>query len=222
MHKNKFIKITGYIKDLTNQTFGRLTVIGAAERDQRGRIRWLCICNCGTNTTVASSDLCSGNTQSCGCLSSELIINRNSTHGLGKPTGYSSWAGMKSRCDSPNNFKYSNYGGRGISYDQQWSEFENFYADMGDRPEGSSLDRINNDGNYCKDNCKWSTPEEQANNTRSNVILTLEGVSLNVAQWTSRMGFRKGLIHNRLRCGWSASEAILTPTGTPKNSNVTG
>jgi hypothetical protein len=154
-------------KDLTGKRFGRLVAIRPAARDINKRLRWLCECDCGNETICLSNALQTGDSTSCGCLREELRSIRNLTHGQGgKTPAYHSWCGMIQRCTNPNSKAFPNYGGRGITVCERWRKFENFYADMGAKPEGLSLDRINNDGNYEATNCRWATRSQQAQNRR--------------------------------------------------------
>lgn len=162
--------------DLMCQKFGRLRVVGDIEERDDGCLQWLCHCDCGNDLVARSRDLRSGNTKSCGCLKMDLTRVRFTTHGYckeGKPNQeYTTWKGMRQRCNDPNADNYPRYGGRGISVCARWSDFSLFLADMGPRPEGTSIDRINNDGNYEPGNCRWATAVEQQNNRRkTNVML---------------------------------------------------
>ena len=153
--------------DLTGITFGRLSVISYAGKIKGNKYHyWNCQCSCGKMTTAASAALKTGNVSSCGCLKAELIAKRCGTHGMTKTREWNSWRGMTERCYNPSHKNYGQYGGRGITVCESWHKFENFFRDMGYRPDKKSLDRINVNGNYCLENCKWSTQREQMLNTR--------------------------------------------------------
>lgn len=124
---------------------------------------------------------------------------------------YWTWLGMQQRCKSATHASFPNYGGRGITVDPRWDDILIFIADMGERPEGCTLDRIDNDANYGPDNCRWATAVEQQNNQRGNVLITHEGITRTAEQWNQALGFPSGIIHNRLRHGWSVEDALSRP-----------
>lgn len=157
-----------HLVDLTGQVFSRWTVIKRGEtRDED--TYWLCTCECGTISEVSAGSLRSERSKSCGCYYKEFQSELQTTHGMSKHPVYSVWTGMKQRCFNPNDTKYHLYGGRGITVYDRWKDsFESFYADMGPRPDGYSIERRDGNGNYEPGNCHWATIFEQNNNTSRN------------------------------------------------------
>ena len=191
---------------LTGLEFGRLMVVDRAENSRHGGARWRCKCSCGNFHTVSSAALTAGKSKSCGCLKKESPYK----HGMCGTRTYNSWNGMKRRCYEPGNNRYKHYGGRGISVCIRWVDsFDNFYLDMGERPEGKTLDRINSNKNYYKGNCRWATSVEQARNKRTNRRFAYKGKTLLWSEWSFLLGGNSTLVYNRvLTLGWNESDAV--------------
>lgn len=153
--------------DLTGQRFGRWLVVGrGTPTHKRYKPRpWACICECGRSAEVPGDNLKNGRSRSCGCLRREAIT----IHGGSGTPAYRSWSGMLHRCYKTTNIGWENYGGRGIKVDKRWHDFSNFLADMGERPPGKSLDRIDVNGNYGPGNCRWADASEQSSNQRKKI-----------------------------------------------------
>lgn len=156
-------------KDITGQKFGRLFAIKDTGKRNVRKVVWRCLCECGSFTEVTGRDLRSGHTRSCGCLRSEVVL-QPIKHGHCSRNGYTKiyrvWQNMLQRCNDSCHPGYLNYGGRGIKVCDQWKDFRVFLEDMGKRPEGLTIDRIDNDGNYEPGNCRWVTSQENCRNTR--------------------------------------------------------
>ena len=156
--------------DLTGKEFGAWTVLEYAHTNDRGAVSWLCRCQCGSVATVSGNNLRSGRTTNCGCLRSEKLSQKNTTHGMSSTRSYRIWSGMIQRCTNPKRAAFAYYGGRGITVCDRWMSFENFLSDMGEPPDGMSLDRIDNDGPYSSENCRWASKEVQSRNSRNTKI----------------------------------------------------
>lgn len=176
--------------NLHGQRFGSLTVIGT-ESGVKGRRRrfWLCKCDCGNVCNKLQDTLRKGNAKSCGCIKRKQTIERFTTHGLTDSRAYEIWCGMKKRCSNPKSRFWTHYGGRGIRVCDRWgSSFANFFADMGHPPDGMTIDRIDNDGDYEPRNCQWATRLVQSRNTRRNIHLTWRGKTQCVSGWAQELG----------------------------------
>jgi hypothetical protein len=193
-------------KNLTGQQFGRLT---AKYRIIGGKYSfWFCECSCGQSGEFRQAHLESGSTKSCGCLNREIVIARSRTHGMRKSSIYRLWSGMKTRCENPKEKRWKDYGGRGIKVCHRWQRFEHFLEDMGQPPLGSSIERRNNNGDYCPANCKWATRSEQGRNKRNNRILEINGERLCTQEWSERTGVKASVIRKRLDRGWDGRRAV--------------
>lgn len=200
--------------DLTGQKFGRLTVVKRAEK-KRKLVYWLCQCECGVLKEVLAFNVRSGHTQSCGCLHKESVTTHgNAPRGNHSPE-YGIWSGMLTRAaeGKPPSKDHDRYRGRGITVCDRWQDsFEAFLMDMGPRPSRNhSLDRIDNDGNYCPENCRWATRKEQSRNTRTNKMLVYRGETRCLAEWVEITGVPRVTIRTRLRLGWTVEQAFETP-----------
>lgn len=197
-----------YKSALPGERFGRLVVTAVIDGQTRK-----CLCDCGTETVVLRCNLKTGNTQSCGCFRKEIEPVASITHGqtCGKkwsPT-YRVWHGILQRCLNPKNPGWGDYGGRGITVCAEWKEsFEAFLSDMGERPDGCSIDRIDNDGPYQKDNCVWANDTQQARNKRNNRLLTHNGKTQTLAEWAEETAIPYYTLHSRLRRGWTVEKTL--------------
>ena len=200
---------------LENQKFGRLTVLRRSTKaDRSGSVFWICKCDCGNEVAVRSDLLKRLHTQSCGCLKKEAVSAAlklaKTTHGFTNTVEYRIWKGIKSRCSDPNNQAYHLYGGNGITICDEWKDdFMAFYNDMGPRPSlYHSIDRKENDKGYSKDNCRWATHIEQANNRTNNRRFKYGGEERTLADWCRHLKLNRRLIYSRISRGWTFEEAI--------------
>lgn len=191
---------------------GRLTQVGAPFRVTQKRVyQAVFLCSCGTRKVIRVNRVKNGVSKSCGCLHREVITKHK--HTKENRLAYSAWRGMKARC--LNYDPDPNYGGRGITVCDRWRHsFESFLEDMGECPDGMSIDRIDNNGNYEPGNCKWSTVKEQSHNRRTNVLITVGDKTQCISAWAEEVGIHNATISGRLKRGWSEYDAIMTP---PKN-----
>lgn len=194
-------------KNLTGMVFHYLTVLSYADTKNK-RALWTCKCKCGRVVIKQGKHLLNGLIKSCGCYNAECRTERNTTHGHCGTTEYSIWKDIKKRCYNKNHWAYSMYGGRGILMSDEWkADFMAFYNDMGPRPDGLTIDRIDNDDSYCRANCKWSSRTEQANNKRNNVKYEHEGEMLTIPAMARKIKINPGTLYDRLHSGWSVADA---------------
>ena len=200
------------------QRFGRLVVIAKDLTPPTiTGSRWVCRCDCGSIQTFMGSGLKRGETRSCGCLRRDDARARFTVHGRCYTTEFTIWMGMLDRCSRPNNTAYPNYGGRGITVCERWLSFENFYEDVGARPSQSySLDRIDNDGPYSPENCRWATRAEQRRNSRNVCRIEYGGRTMILFDWAQELGFTYATLKHRIQRGWSVERAFTTPARSPK------
>lgn len=201
---------------MTGQRFGRLVVVCYTGSDKHHKSRWDCLCDCGKTINVETGALRSENTKSCGC---SRLGNVNVTHGKAKTRIYKTWANMKNRTGNPNTDDYSYYGERGITLCDEWQEFEVFYAwaIKSGYSGGLTIDRIDNNGNYTPQNCRWVNQKIQCNNRRSNNVITYNGETKTLGEWAEQFGLNRSTIYRRLNSGWSIEKVLETPS--TKNHN---
>lgn len=198
--------------EITGKKFERLTVIKRVENSKSGQTRWLCRCDCGNETIVWGGHLRSGHTKSCGCLNKETCakIPHKAKHGLHGIRLYKIWNGMKNRTSPNQKASFKHYSGRGITICEEWKEFLPFYnwAINNGYKDNLTIDRIDVNGNYEPNNCRWITLKEQQNNKRNNVFVEHNGERHTLAEWEEKLNMNKGLLKNRLRRGWNVEKAF--------------
>lgn len=197
--------------DETGATYGRWTVVGYSHTHD-GSAFWDCVCDCGKKSKIEGTSLRSGNTKSCGCLAVDNGRKRSITHGGANTVEYRAWKGLRARCNNKNNARYGLYGGRGIKVCKRWNHFVNFIEDMGRRPsKNHSIDRIDNDGDYCPENCRWANQTVQVRNSRRGLMIKYRGETRNLSGWCEHLNLPQSRTAQRLRNGWSIEEAFETP-----------
>lgn len=205
----------GKFIDLTDKRFGKLKVVCRADDyiSPKGyvAVNWLCECECGNTTVVRGCNLKSGATTSCGC---ERVVNPNRLkHGGTDTRLHKIWMSMRRRCHNKNDKSYRDYGGRGITICEEWNDFEKFrdWAIQNGYEDCLTIDRVNNDGNYCPDNCRWADSVTQANNTRHNHCIDYNGEIHTLAEWARITGISYHKLKDRInKCGWGIEKALTT------------
>lgn len=202
--------------DITGMRFSKLTVLGYRGPATADGRPWKCVCDCGNNVNASRSRLMSGHTRSCGCIKREVaaanVKKLSLKHGLYETRVFKVWSSMIERCGNPSHPAYSQYGGRGITVCNRWlSSVERFLEDMGHPPDGLSIDRIDNDGNYEPGNCRWASRKEQSRNRRTNRIIEFRGERLCLMEWAERLGISFQTLRHRFLRGWSVEDALTMP-----------
>jgi hypothetical protein len=205
--------------NMIGSSFGRWTVIGTALPDKHRNVQWLCECECGTRRDVRGRALKNGTSQSCGCLKIETFIDRNRKRYSSDTLEYGIWRSMVQRCHLPSTKAFKHYGALGITVCARWRNgtktsngFECFMDDMGARPSSKhSIDRINTNKGYFKNNCRWATKEQQANNCKSNRLVTFKWQTKTLTEWSRLLGLNYPALQYRLNHGWTVKEAFTTP-----------
>lgn len=198
--------------NLAGRRFGRLTVITLMPESPCSHSRfWRCLCDCGRHVVVTTTNLSSGNTKSCGCLRHQQSRLVHRTHGMSRNSRlYRIWKAMRARCLSKTNHAYAAYGGRGIIICDRWAKsFQAFYDDMHSTYRaGLSLDRIDNDGPYCPENCRWATQRQQSRNQRTTLRIAFKGETLSAIEWAERTGIKSSTIRARIARGWPIERVL--------------
>lgn len=187
--------------DIAGQRFNYLTAVRRVGATSNHISIWECFCDCGTTSRVMITALRAGTIKSCGCQRRTLLSESHKIHGMEGTATYRTWNSMLARCTNPSQRSYPKYGGRGITVCDSWRNFANFYKDMGKRPAGKTLDRIDNERGYEPSNCRWATPAEQQRNRRITVRITYGGLSLTRKEWADRLGVPVHRIKNRHKAG---------------------
>ena len=198
------------IVDLTGQRFGKLVAVSRTRDRSLRKTRYQCICDCGATTIVDHSNLRIA--KSCGCHRLQVLKTVNITHGLSHTQAWNSWKAMLERCCVETSKDFKKYGARGITVCVRWREsFETFLVDMGERPPQTSIERVNNNGNYEPGNCVWGTPIQQGNNKRNNRFIEYAGKRQTSAQWAREIGISQNRLLWRLK-NWTLPRALTAPT----------
>lgn len=195
--------------DMTGKKYGNSIAIRHVGKSSGRQYTWLFACACGEEYVAVGSEVRRGSINECPSCAAKRKLNSVTTHGKTKSPEYAIWTAMKSRCYNKNTIHYADYGGRGIKVCDKWkNSFENFFIDMGYKPNGMTIDRINNDGDYEPKNCKWASRLEQSNNKRNNRIITIEGESMTLSQWAKKYKVGESTIRKRLRYGKTGLDLI--------------
>lgn len=212
---------------MTGQVFGRLTVLGLSDlKNSKNRSRlWVCVCTCGNKVVKDTTHLKNGHVKSCGCLQKEHMdefkekLAGRVTHGMSRERLFRIWDGMIKRCEDAASCSYKNYGGRGITVCEEWHSLESFieWARNNGYSEDLSIDRIDNNAGYSPDNCRWANRIEQANNKRNNILITYNGETHTLPEWSTITGIKQATLRYRMGSGWDIYEVMNTPVKTGRH-----
>lgn len=199
-----------HVRDITGVSFGRLTAVSIHGMSIEGAATWLCVCTCGAQKVIRGTTLRAGKARSCGCMRLDSIQRVTVKHGMAGTPEYTAYSSAKDRCNNKNNKRFSGYGGRGIEF--RFESFEHWFEVLGPRPSPDmSVDRLDNDGHYEPGNVAWSDRSQQQRNTRRtrrHRLLTHNGKTMSVREWSEFTGLIPQIISTRLRNGWSVADAL--------------
>ena len=208
------IPLGHHSNDFRLKIFGKLIAIAPVATDPKNCHIWVCVCHCGKVVTRSSRALRKPGSRSCGCLGGGAT-----THGLSRTPVYRIWASMVDRCTKTTNPVYHHYGGRGITVCDSWkNSFAEFYVAMGDPPKGKSIERIDNNGPYSPENCRWASKREQSNNTRNTVLITCNGKTQGISEWADELSIHVSTLRYRTRSGWPMDKIFQAPKDTGRHA----
>lgn len=221
-------------KDITGKRFGRLTALFKTENNKRNKAMWVCLCDCGKYVIEQASTLMSGKVNSCGCLLKEWYAHGAEQtgekshlykHGMCYTRINRIYRKIKQRCQNKNSQAYKRYGGRGIRICEEWEKnFISFYewSIANGYNDSLTIDRIDNDGDYSPDNCRWADMKTQQNNRGNNTIIEIKGIRKTISEWCDEYGTNYRLAYKRIRNGWSPIDALAIPSGVVQHKGCRG
>lgn len=217
--------MTTNLKDMKGLVFNRLIVIGRDLTKPKTYVYWNCKCSCGNTKSVRADSLRGGFIQSCGCFGKEMRAEANTKHGMTqigiKDSSYTAWSNMKSRCLNEKHPEYPNYGGRNITICDSWkTDYLIFNYEMGPKPNNTSLDRVDNNKGYYKENCRWASLSVQNNNKRNNNYITFNGKTLTLTDWAREINIQPAALYTRIKLGWSTEKMLTTPIDETMRRNI--
>lgn len=209
------LPVPSNVQSLIGHKYNQFTVLAYAGF-QKGKTCWVCQCECGSQKVIRGNNLRTGTSRNCGCVRRKKITERCTKHGMATKANrsfeYGVWAGMLTRCKNPENPLYRNWAGKGVKVCQEWQSFENFHRDMGNSPSKKhSLDRINSNGDYCPENCRWADRTTQNNNRRDNIRVSWQGRTWTITELATFVGVPRKLLAQRISNGWDLEKALRTP-----------